>query len=84
MSRTPRTDVAMLGDLSVGLQPEIRHWEDAIGFARQLERELNEAREQLSIMYYQHRCGCGHTACKRCRDDRDCERVLGIDNEEAK
>jgi hypothetical protein len=37
---TPRTDKALLGDLSVGLQPEIRHWGDAVEFARGLEREL--------------------------------------------
>jgi hypothetical protein len=76
ISRTPRTDAASYAGF-----PGYRSNDD---FARQLERELNEAREQLAAMYYQHRCGCGHTACRRCRDDRDCERVLGIDNEGAK
>jgi hypothetical protein len=81
MSDTPRTDLVSQRCEIYGYS---RQYDEIKEHARQLERELNEAREQLSAMYHQHRCGCGHTACRRCRDDRDCERVLGIGNKEAK
>lgn len=48
-STTPRTDFAFDGDLSVGVLPEILTWEEAKGFARQLESELQEARKQAAL-----------------------------------
>lgn len=42
----------------------------------ELEAEVERLREQLSVMAAQHRCGCGHPACNRCRDDVDNRDVL--------
>lgn len=32
--------------------------------------------EALASMHAQHRCGCGHPACNRCADDRECAAAL--------
>jgi hypothetical protein len=34
--------------------------------------------DQLKGMAAQHRCGCGHPACKRCADDRENDRVIAL------
>jgi len=46
MTTTPRTDAAFEGDLSVGIPPEIKTWEEAKKFARQLETELIALQEE--------------------------------------
>lgn len=35
-----------------------------------------ELLEELEYRYSQTQCGCGHSACKRCIDDRETERVI--------
>ena len=47
MSDTPRTDEAFMGDHTVGLLPTVVKFGDALLFARQLERELNEAKQDM-------------------------------------
>lgn len=32
--------------------------------------------EMLELMAAQHRCGCRHPACKRCRDDDECAAII--------
>lgn len=41
-----------------------------------LQAESARVREALSDYYHQHRCGCGHPACKRCMDDRHMQEAL--------
>jgi len=35
-----------------------------------------ELLERLEIMASQHYCGCGHTACKRCEDDKMNQEII--------
>jgi len=51
---------------------------------RRLRIENSHLRESLEYMYYQHRCGCGHPSCKRCKDDKDLELTLGVKNDHTK
>ena len=37
---TPRTDYAFGGDASVGVPPSCENWDDAVAFAKRLERDL--------------------------------------------
>jgi len=43
VSETPLTDKAFIGDIATNTLPEIRGWEGAIDFARDLERRLSTA-----------------------------------------
>jgi len=36
----------------------------------------DELYDELEVRLAQTRCGCGHTACKRCEADAETERVL--------
>ena len=35
-----------------------------------------ELLEELESRYVDAKCGCGHPACKRCRDDQETERII--------
>lgn len=41
-----------------------------------MEMMLRELLVELQDRYQQTKCGCGHPACKRCRDDKLTESVL--------
>lgn len=41
-----------------------------------LRAENRNLKDELFDYYTQNKCGCGHPACKRCRDDRFVEDVL--------
>ena len=65
---------------------ECGHIENALGTLNDPPRDVEcttcapknatELYQELLDRYTQTRCGCGHPACKRCRDDRDTEAVL--------
>lgn len=72
MSNTPRTD-AEASHVSVGRMGEILIWPSIGGayvtadFARQLERELNEARQTIEDV-----CTGGKLWCDKCQQNLPC------------
>lgn len=45
------------------------------------ESWCEQLRSQLADIALQHFCGCGHPACKRCRDDLDNAALLALNSE---
>ena len=43
---------------------------------RSLIAAAPELLEELESRYVDAKCGCGHPACKRCRDDQETERII--------
>ena len=83
-SETPRTDTAMRGDSSVGMLPEIQTWDEAVEFARVLERDLNtmtRERDGYRMSYdnaadscraFKHRADELRTMLREVADHGDC------------
>lgn len=49
---------------------------DILSRCPELQNRIEMLSEELAEYHNQHRCGCGHTACKRCDDDERIEELI--------